>query len=222
MPRQPHEARHAPSCPTLDACPRLARRDGVRRARRRGDGCRKRNGGPVQAHDRLHVDDRLHLSRAQLFGAPAVGRDLCRRATGLALRLYELQQREVFDQPGRRVDDGRGRAPDARSVRVRIRRGLLLLPRRARAELSNYWKAHATVSYKLTDKITLAPPLAYAPNVWQTGAWGTYFAGTLSLDLPSELLPADVGWTLSVETGRWLFRPPSRAGGGETVCGGRP
>src|SRR5215813_14674446 len=32
-------------------------------------------------------------------------------------------------------------------------------------ELSNYWEAHATVSYKLTDKITLAPTLAYAPNV---------------------------------------------------------
>src|SRR5215813_6588825 len=76
---------------------------------------------------------RSYLSRAQLFGAPAVGRDLCRRPTGLALRLYELQQREVFDQPGRRVDDGRGRAPDARSVRVRYRRGLLLLSRRARA-----------------------------------------------------------------------------------------
>src|SRR5262249_11264545 len=64
-------------------------------------------------------------------------------------------------------------------------------------ELSNYWEAHATVSYKLTDKITLAPTLAYSPNVWQTGAWGTYAAGTFSFDLPSEFLPADVGWTLS-------------------------
>ena len=69
-------------------------------------------------------------------------------------------------------------------------------------ELSNYWEAHATVSYKLTDRITLAPTLAYAPNVWQTGAWGTYFAGTLSLDLPNELLPADVGWSLSFDFGR--------------------
>jgi len=81
-------------------------------------------------------------------------------------------------------------------------------------ELSNYWEAHATVSYKLTDKITLAPTLAYAPNVWQTGAWGTYFAGTLSLDLPNELLPADVGWSLSFDFGRWLFGPTSSGGGG--------
>src|SRR5215470_18987864 len=76
---------------------------------------------------------RSDLSRDQLFGAPARGRDLYRRPTGLALRLYELQQRAVFDQPRRRGDDGRRRAPDARSVRVRYRRGVLLLSRRARA-----------------------------------------------------------------------------------------
>src|SRR5215831_18268343 len=74
---------------------------------------------------------RPHLSRDQLFGAPALGRDLYRRPTGLALRLYELQQRTVFDQPGGLGDDGRRRAPNARSVRVRYRRGLLLLSRRA-------------------------------------------------------------------------------------------
>ena len=89
-------------------------------------------------------------------------------------------------------------------------------------ELSNYWEAHATVSYKLTDRITLAPTLAYAPNVWQTGAWGTYFAGTLSLDLPSELLPADVSWLLSVDVGRWLFGPTSSGGGVSAAGGGLP
>jgi len=89
-------------------------------------------------------------------------------------------------------------------------------------ELSNYWEAHATVSYKLTDKITLAPTLAYAPNVWQTGAWGTYFAGTLSLDLPNELLPADVGWSLSFDFGRWLFGPTSSGGGVSAAGGGLP
>src|SRR5262249_56048696 len=66
-----------------------------------------------------------------LWGARAVGGDLYRRPTGLALRLYELQQRAVFDQPRRRGDDGGRRAPDARSVRVRYRRRLLLLSRRA-------------------------------------------------------------------------------------------
>ena len=76
-------------------------------------------------------------------------------------------------------------------------------------ELSNYWEAHATVSYKLTDKITLAPTLAYAPNVWQTGAWGTYAAGTLSFDL-------------SLDVGRWLFGPTSSGGGVSGAGGGLP
>jgi uncharacterized protein (TIGR02001 family) len=89
-------------------------------------------------------------------------------------------------------------------------------------ELSNYWEAHATVSYKLTDKITLAPTLAYSPNVWQTGAWGTYAASTFSFDLPSELLPADVGWTLSFDIGRWLFGPTSSGGGVSAAGGGLP
>jgi uncharacterized protein (TIGR02001 family) len=89
-------------------------------------------------------------------------------------------------------------------------------------DLSNYWEAHATVSYKPTDKITLAPTLAYAPDVWQTGAWGTYAAGALSFDLPSELLPAGLGWTLSVDAGRWLFGPTSSGGGVSAAGGGLP
>jgi Bacterial protein of unknown function (Gcw_chp) len=89
-------------------------------------------------------------------------------------------------------------------------------------ELSNYWEAHATVSHKLTDKITWGSTIAYAPDVWQTGAWGTYAAGTLSFDLPSELLPAGVGWTLSLDIGRWLFGPTSSGGGVSAAGGGLP
>src|SRR6516164_792558 len=70
---------------------------------------------------------------SMLMSDYALGRDPYRRPTGLAPRLYELQQRAVFDQPRRRGDGDRRRAPDARSVRVRYRRGLLLLSRRARA-----------------------------------------------------------------------------------------
>jgi uncharacterized protein (TIGR02001 family) len=89
-------------------------------------------------------------------------------------------------------------------------------------ERSNYWEAHATVSHKLTDKITLESTLAYAPDVWQTGAWGTYAAGTLTFDLPSELLPADVGWALSFDLGRWLFGPTTSGGGVSAAGGGLP
>jgi uncharacterized protein (TIGR02001 family) len=86
-------------------------------------------------------------------------------------------------------------------------------------EHSNYWEAHATASRKLTDKVTLESTLAYAPDVWQTGAWGVYGAGTLSYELPSGLLPPDVGWTLSLDLGRWSFGPTS-SGGGVSAAGG--
>ncbi len=89
-------------------------------------------------------------------------------------------------------------------------------------ERSNYWEAHATVSHKLTDRITLGSTLAYAPNVWQTGAWGAYAAGALSFDLPSELLPADVGWVLSFDLGRSLFGPTTSGGGVSAAGGGLP
>ncbi len=89
-------------------------------------------------------------------------------------------------------------------------------------EHSNYWEGHATVSHKLTDKITWGSTLAYAPDVWQTGAWGTYAGGTLSFDLPSEFVPAEVSWSLSMDVGRWLFGPTSSGGGVSAAGGGLP
>lgn len=89
-------------------------------------------------------------------------------------------------------------------------------------DLSNYWEAHATVSHKLTEKLTLGATLAYAPDVWQSGAWGTYAAGALSLDLPAELLPTGVSWALSADFGRSVFGPTSSAGGVSAGGAGLP
>jgi uncharacterized protein (TIGR02001 family) len=81
-------------------------------------------------------------------------------------------------------------------------------------EQSSFWEAHAAVSRRLTERLTLEATLAYAPDVWQSGAWGTYAAGALWLDLPSELLPAGVGWALSADLGRAVFGRTSSSGGG--------
>jgi uncharacterized protein (TIGR02001 family) len=86
-------------------------------------------------------------------------------------------------------------------------------------DLSNYWEAHATLSHKVTDKLAWGPTIAYAPDVWQTGAWGVYAAGTLAYELPSEFLPTGLGWSLSLDFGRWMFGPTS-AGGGVSAAGG--
>ena len=90
-------------------------------------------------------------------------------------------------------------------------------------ERSNYWESHATVAYKPTEKVTLGATLAYAPNVWQSGAWGTYAAGSFALDLPSGFLPPGLGWTLSADVGRSLFGPTTPTGGGVNAdAGGLP
>jgi hypothetical protein len=78
------------------------------------------------------------------------------------------------------------------------------------------------MSHKLTDKVTLGSTLAYAPDVWQTGAWGTYAAVALSFDLPSELLPTGLGWVLSFDLGRSLFGRTSSGGGVSAAGGGLP
>ena len=79
-------------------------------------------------------------------------------------------------------------------------------------DLSNYWEAHATLSHKVTDKLSWGPTIAYAPDVWQSGAWGVYGAGTLAYELPSEFLPTGLTWSLSLDFGRWMFGPTSGAG----------
>jgi uncharacterized protein (TIGR02001 family) len=90
-------------------------------------------------------------------------------------------------------------------------------------ERSNYWEAHATVAYKPTETVTLGMGLNYAPNVWQSGAWGTYAVGSFALDLPNGVLPPGVGWTLSADAGRSLFGPTSPSGGGVNAdAGGLP
>ena len=194
----------------------------MRRARRGRDAVVDRACGPVQAHRRRPADDRLPLSRAQLFRASAVGGDICRRSIRLVLRLYQLQQREVLHQPGGRGHGLHRIRPTLGAFDFDIGAAYYYYPGEIGPDLSNYWEAHATVSHKLTEKLTLGATLAYAPDVWQTGAWGTYAAGAISLDLPTDLLPSGVGWTLSGDLGRSVFGRTSSAGGVSAGGAGLP
>ena len=48
----------------------------------------------------------------------------------------------------------------------------------------NYWEAVARADTTLGEWLRVAGGFAYAPNVSNTGAWGTYAAFGLGLDLP--------------------------------------
>src|SRR5262249_7261707 len=150
---------------------------------------------------------------------PALGRDLYRRPTGLVLRLYELQQRAVFDQPRRRGDGDRRRAPDTRSVRVRYRRGVLLLSRRARAGAVQLLGGarHGIVQADRQDHAGTDPRLL--PQHLADRRLGHLRRRYVLVRSAERTRPTDVGWTLSVDIGRWLFGPTS-SGGGVSAAGG--
>jgi uncharacterized protein (TIGR02001 family) len=70
---------------------------------------------------------------------------------------------------------------------------------------TDYWEANGKVSHKLTTTTTLAAELAYAPNYSNSGAWATYAAGKIRIDLPNTSLPNGVNWYLSGDLGHTWF-----------------
>jgi uncharacterized protein (TIGR02001 family) len=59
-------------------------------------------------------------------------------------------------------------------------------------------------TYTITDSWSIGGQVYYSPNVSNTGANGTYVAGTLKFTAPAGMpLPKDVGWYASVDAGYW-------------------
>ena len=78
----------------------------------------------------------------------------------------------------------------------------------------NYWEALARADTKLGDMLRVAGGFAYSPNVSNTGAWSKYAAFGLGLDLPSKVMPQDVGAALTGGAGYSWFGNQSAALGG--------
>jgi uncharacterized protein (TIGR02001 family) len=59
-------------------------------------------------------------------------------------------------------------------------------------------------TYTISDSWSIGGQVYYSPNVSNTGANGTYVAGTLKYTAPAGMpLPKDVGWYASVDGGYW-------------------
>jgi uncharacterized protein (TIGR02001 family) len=59
-------------------------------------------------------------------------------------------------------------------------------------------------TYTVTDSWSLGAQVYYSPNVSNSGANGTYVAGTIKYTAPAGMpLPKDVGWYASVDGGYW-------------------
>jgi uncharacterized protein (TIGR02001 family) len=69
----------------------------------------------------------------------------------------------------------------------------------------SYWEVYAKASYALNDIVTPGATVFYSPSWLNTGAYGLFASGTLKVNLPSNILPPDVGWFVSGEFGYYWF-----------------
>jgi uncharacterized protein (TIGR02001 family) len=72
-----------------------------------------------------------------------------------------------------------------------------------KADLS-FWEIFGKFTYTVTDQLSLGGSAFWSPSVLNSGAQGTYVAGTAKYTLPS-MLPAGIGWFISADVGHWFL-----------------
>jgi Bacterial protein of unknown function (Gcw_chp) len=72
-----------------------------------------------------------------------------------------------------------------------------------KADLS-FWELYAKATYTVNDQFSFGGSLFWSPSVLNSGAEGTYVAGTAKYTLPS-ILPHDIGWFVSADVGHWFL-----------------
>jgi hypothetical protein len=68
----------------------------------------------------------------------------------------------------------------------------------------SFWEVYAKGTLTVTDQFSVGGSLWYSPNVLNSGAWGTYLAGTAKYTLPTTVhLPLGAGAYISGDAGYW-------------------
>jgi uncharacterized protein (TIGR02001 family) len=69
---------------------------------------------------------------------------------------------------------------------------------------ASFWEIYGKATYTISDSWSVGAQVYYSPSVSNTGANGTYAAGTIKYTAPAGApLPKDVGWYASVDGGYW-------------------
>jgi uncharacterized protein (TIGR02001 family) len=79
---------------------------------------------------------------------------------------------------------------------------------------TDYWQVAIRADKRIAESLRVAGGFAYSPNVSNTGAWSWYAAGGVGIDIPSRLLPADVGVSFTGGAGYSWFGNQSPEFGG--------
>lgn len=77
-----------------------------------------------------------------------------------------------------------------------------------KADLS-YWEIYAKGTYTFNDDFSFGGNVYWSPSVANSGAEGTYVAGTAKYILPIVFLN-DIGWFISANVGHWFFGTTDR------------
>ena len=79
---------------------------------------------------------------------------------------------------------------------------------------TDYWQVAIRADKRIADSLRIAGGFAYSPNVSNTGAWNWYAAGGVGLDVPSQLLPTNIGVSFTGGAGYSWFGNQSPEFGG--------
>jgi Bacterial protein of unknown function (Gcw_chp) len=69
----------------------------------------------------------------------------------------------------------------------------------------SFWEVYAKATYTVNDNLSVGGSVFYSPNVLNTGADGTYVAGTIKYIIPNAPLPKDLGVFVSADLGYWAL-----------------
>ena len=72
-----------------------------------------------------------------------------------------------------------------------------------KADLS-FYELYGKGTYTVNDQFSFGGSVYWSPSVLNSGASGTYVAGTAKYTLPS-VLPYDIGWFASADVGNWFL-----------------
>jgi uncharacterized protein (TIGR02001 family) len=69
---------------------------------------------------------------------------------------------------------------------------------------ASFYEVYGKGTYTVNDSWSLGAQVYYSPSVSNSGAWGTYVAGTIKYTAPAGMpLPKDVGFYASADGGYW-------------------
>ena len=68
----------------------------------------------------------------------------------------------------------------------------------------SFWEIYGKATYTVNDQFSFGGSVFWSPSVLNSGADGTYIAGTAKYILPT-VLPNGIGWFVSADVGHWFL-----------------